>query len=87
MTPYGRTLISMYSSEHKEYLKKLKRRKLLILLVQLLILALFIIIWELLAKYNIINTFISSSPSRIIKTIIELHNTGNLYKHIWVTVY
>ena len=77
----------MYSSEHKEYLKKLKRRKLLILLVQLLILALFIIIWELLAKYNIINTFISSSPSRIIKTIIELHNTGNLYKHIWVTVY
>ena len=77
----------MYSEEHKKYLKKIKTKKLLIILTQILILITLITLWELLAHYKIINTFISSSPSRIIKTIIELHNQGNLYNHIWITIY
>lgn len=77
----------MYSQEHKEFLKKRKKRKILITLTQLLILILLIIIWELLAKYEIINTFISSSPSKIINTIIDLYKTNNLFKHIWITIY
>ena len=77
----------MYSNEHKTFLKKRKRRRFLITLTQILILIVIIVTWELLAKYNIINTFISSSPSRIINTIISLHNQNNLYKHIWITVY
>ena len=77
----------MYSKEHIEYLKKRRRKKILITLTQLLILISLIIIWEILAKYKIINTFISSSPSRILNTIIELHKQNNLYAHIWVTIY
>ena len=77
----------MYSEEHKKYLKKRKIRKLLITLTQLLILILLIATWELLAHYKIINTFISSSPSRIVNTIIDLHNQNNLYHHIWITIY
>lgn len=77
----------MYSQEHKEFLKKRKKRKILITLTQLLILILLIIIWELLAKYEIINTFISSSPSKIINTIMDLYKTNNLLKHIWITIY
>lgn len=77
----------MYSKEHKIFLKKIKFRKILITITQLLILITLIVAWELLAHYNIINTFISSSPSRIIKTIIDLHNQNNLYNHIWITIY
>ena len=77
----------MYSSEHQKFLKKRKRRKILITITQLLILIVLIVTWELLAKYNIINTFISSSPSRILNTIIDLHKQNNLYNHIWITVY
>lgn len=77
----------MYSKEHKLFLKKRKRRKVLIILTQLLILISLIIIWELLAKYEIINTFISSSPSKVIKTIADLYKANNLFKHIWITVY
>jgi len=77
----------MYSEEHKIFLKKRKRRKILITLTQLLILIALIIIWELLAHYKIINTFISSSPSRILNTIIDLHIKKNLYNHIWITIY
>jgi len=75
------------SKEYKNYLKKIKRNKLLVILCQLIILFLTIFIWEFLAQKEIINTFIYSSPSRIIKTIINLHNTNNLYNHIWITTY
>ena len=77
----------MYSLEHKKYLKKIKRNKFLVLFFQILIFVLFILIWQLLADFNLINTFISSSPKKVLETIIELHKSGSIYSHIWVTVY
>lgn len=77
----------MYSNEHKEYLKKQKRKKILIRISQISIIVLFIIIWQLLADFKIINTFITSSPKEVWKTLIQLHQTNNLYHHIWVTTY
>ena len=70
-----------------EYIKKYKRRKKHILFTQIMIFILLIVIWELLARYELINTFIMSSPSRVIKTIINLYQTNNLFNHIWVTLY
>lgn len=77
----------MYSNEHKVYLKKRKKRKILIIVSQIFLLISLLLLWELLSKYNIINSFISSSPSRIIKTIIKLYNSNNLFIHIWTTIY
>ncbi len=77
----------MYSDEHKQYLKKHKRRNFLIRLTQILIIVIFIIIWQLLADFNLINTFITSTPKEVLNTIIELNNSGDLWHHIWVTVY
>ena len=42
--------------------------------------------WELLSKKEIINSFIFSSPSKIIKCIIGLYLDNMLFYHIWVTV-
>ena len=77
----------MYSNEHKLFLKKKKIYNILVTITQISILLLFIIIWQLLADLNIINTFISSSPKQILETIINLHKTNNLYNHIWITIY
>lgn len=77
----------MYSIEHKNYLKKKRRDKILVLITQISILVLFILIWQILADLKIINTFIFSSPKQILNTIVNLHKTNNLYNHIWVTVY
>lgn len=77
----------MYSIEHKNYLKKKRNKKILIILTQLGILILFLIIWQILADAGVINSFISSSPKQIVNTIVNLHTTNNLYNHIWVTVY
>lgn len=77
----------MYSNEHKQYLKKKKKRKILILLMQIAILITIIITWQLLADFKIINTFITSSPSNVVKTIITLYNDNNLFNNIWTTIY
>lgn len=76
-----------YSMEHINYLKKLKRERILISILRISILFIFIIIWELLARFNLINTFLYSSPSRIINTIIGLLESKELIKHILITMY
>ena len=75
------------TNEHKEYLKKIKRNKILVISLQILLLVILLTIWELLAKFELINTFISSSPSRVLKEIILLAKGNNLLSHIWTTVY
>ena len=77
----------MYSEEHKKYLSNIKCQKYITRGLQIIILIGFIIAWQILADREIINTFISSSPKKIIETIVELHKTNNLYHHIWVTFY
>ena len=77
----------MYSKEHIIFIKKIKREKRLVRFFQFSIVVLFIIIWQILADLNIINTFIFSSPKMVVKTIINLHKENNLYHHIWVTTY
>lgn len=77
----------MYSNEHKVYLKKRKKEKIFIISFQIGIIVLFIFLWQILANLRVINTFISSSPKQVLDTIIMLHNTNNLYNHIWITFY
>ena len=77
----------MFSKEHQKYIRKNKTKKLLIKTFRILLLLTIILTWELLAKYNIINPFISSSPSRILSTIISLYNKEDLFIHIWTTIY
>ena len=77
----------MYSLEDKKYLKKIRNKEIIVTIFQILIVTLFIIIWQLLADLKIINTFLSSSPKGIIQTIINLYETNNLFNHIYITIY
>lgn len=77
----------MYDREYKKYLRKIRLNKFLIHLVQLLIIVVFIFMWEYLSSNNIINSFVYSSPSKAINTIYGLFVDGDLFNHIWVTVY
>ena len=74
------------SVEQKKYLKKLKFNKLKIIFCQILIILIVLILWESLVNHNIISSFIYSSPSRIINTIIELIQTDNFFIHIFTTL-
>lgn len=74
------------SKEYSKYLIKKKRQKFVVLAIQLGILIGFVALWEILASKGLIDTFILSSPSRIIKTIRELYISGSLFYHISTTL-
>ena len=79
--------MSTYSKEHIEYLKKRKKEKRIVCFFRLLIIVCFLIAWELLSRFELINTFLSSSPTKVIETIYQLFQDKTLFTHIGVTLY
>ncbi len=75
-----------FSKEHYDYLRKYRTKKLLITITQILILVIFLLLWEMLTKYEIISSFFFSSPSKIIDTIGELYSSGELFYHAKITL-
>ena len=70
-----------------DFLKKEKRKNILVKGIQISIGVIFLVIWELLSRFNIINSFIFSSPTKIVITIVDLYKNNNLFNNIWVTLY
>lgn len=75
------------SKEQRDFIIRYKLNKLFIFVIQVLIVVVFFATWQYLSSHNIINSFIFSSPSRVIDTIYGLYLGGDLFHHIWVTVY
>ena len=75
------------SYERLLYLKNKKTKNTVISLSRIGILVVFIILWEVLGRLNIIDSFIMSMPSKIVKTIFELSKTGELFTHLSTTLY
>lgn len=71
-------------SEREVYLKKLQRRKRLILTAQVGLLVVLVALWEIMAQMGVIDSFITSQPSRVVKTIINL-SSNDLLMHLGVT--
>lgn len=74
------------SKERKDYLKGIRKKKTIISIVQILILLILLSIWEIAARIGIIDSFITSQPSRILNTFMNL-TSNDLIKHIGVTFY
>ena len=72
------------SEERKKYLKKIKIRKVEILITQIAIDIIFITLWEVLANAGKIDSFITSQPSRILQTFLNL-SSNDLLEHLKIT--
>jgi len=77
--------VNVISSEHKVYLERLKKEKLRIRFIQFLIFAVALLLWEICADAKIVDPFITSQPSRVVKTILKLYEEGVLFQHIGIT--
>ena len=77
----------MISNERKIYLRKIKKENMIINIFRVILFISILVIWELLSRNNIIDVFMFSSPSNIIKTIISLYKENNLFIHIFTTLY
>ena len=73
------------SKDRKKYLRKIRLRKIEILITQIAIVISFIALWEILAQKGKIDSFITSQPSRIVKTFMNL-SSNNLIEHLKITV-
>lgn len=72
------------SDNRKKYLRKNYIKKISIIFTQITILIAFIAVWEIAAEKEIIDSFITSQPSKILKTFVNL-SSNDLLMHIQVT--
>lgn len=75
------------SKEHEEYLRNVKRNRRNIIITRILILVSFFALWELLGNLRVIDPFLTSTPSRMIKSFIKIYNEGTMVSHIMTTCY
>ncbi|HBV88788.1 MAG TPA: sulfonate ABC transporter permease [Desulfosporosinus sp.] len=73
------------SQEHKDYLHKVRMEKISVRLIQLLIFGIALLLWELCANAKIVDPFITSQPSRVFATMVNLYQDGMLFHHIGIT--
>ena len=75
------------SKEHLEYIKKVKKDTIKVTLFRVGLLILFIALWEILADLKVLDAFLTSSPSRIVNSLMDFIKEGTLLKHILITCY
>lgn len=73
------------SEDRKKYLRKIEKEKIAVIVTQILIVIAFIAIWEILANQGVIDSFITSQPSRILDTFLNLSSNG-LLEHLEITL-
>lgn len=76
---------STISESRRKYLRNIKLNKIKIITTQILILIVIIAAWEILARMGKIDSFITSQPSRILKTFANL-SSNNLLEHLRITL-
>jgi NitT/TauT family transport system permease protein len=75
------------SEQHALFLKKERIYSFSVWVTQLIILVLFLLLWEIASAEKWIDPLLFSSPSRIWKTFIDMAISGQLYIHTYTTVW
>ena len=81
---YNQTAVLPVSKERAAYLQKKKKKKYMIRTVQISVVVILLALWEILANIGVIDSFIMSQPSRMVKTLLNLGENG-LLTHLGVT--
>jgi len=83
---YKKSDINGISPQRREYLLKNRRQRVMTLTCQFSLLFAVVILWEVLARVGIIDSFIMSQPTRIWRVVANFQN-NNLLMHIGVTFF
>ncbi len=75
------------SLEHKKYLKEVKSKNRKIVITRLIILIAFFVLWEAAGYFKWVDPFLTSTPSRMWKSLIKIYGEGTLFKHILITCF
>lgn len=69
------------------YLKKKRIDAIIVLVSQIILLLSILFIWEILSKYEIIDSFLFSRPTKIIKLLVKYTKDMSIFKHMGISVY
>ena len=75
------------SDGQARFIRRLRRHRITVRTARILILILFLLLWEFCADQGIIDSFIFSSPSRIALCFYEMTADRSIFLHIGVTLY
>lgn len=75
------------SEEHKIYIKSVKREKYCVIFTRLVILIAFFSLWEIAGRLKLIDPFLTSTPSRMYASFIQIYAEGTLISHIFITCF
>jgi NitT/TauT family transport system permease protein len=82
--------IATASPQYRAWLQRERRGHLVVRLTQLAILVVFLVLWEVLPKAHIVNPVLTSYPSALWPTFVELLKTtpqqASILSHTWATV-
>jgi NitT/TauT family transport system permease protein len=73
------------SPAYAAWLRRQRRERTWVLASRLLLLVLFFGLWELLAKTKMVNPMLTSYPSALWPTFLDLAQNGHLALHTWAT--
>ena len=68
------------------YIKNIKKNKIMVLISRIVIAVAVVLGWEVTTQVGLIDSFIFSSPSRIVKCFIELTQDGMIFRHMGITI-
>ncbi len=73
------------SAERQRYLRRRVRARRAVAAAQIILLLLLLLLWEAAARMKWIDSFITSSPSRVWNTFKNLYASGDLFRHLSVS--
>lgn len=73
------------SAEYAAYLRREARLGNLITASRAMLLLAFLVLWEVLAKTHVVNPMLTSYPSAVWPTFLDLLHNGDLLLHTWAT--
>ena len=75
------------SAAQRTFLSKYRLHKRIVTAARILLLVVFLSVWELAASYQIIDSFIFSSPSKIVRCFLGMTADRSIFLHLGVTLY
>lgn len=75
------------STGHRHYLRHYHFHRLLVIFSRIFLLTGFLFLWEFCASHQIIDSFIFSSPSKIMNVLLLMISDHSIFLHLGVTLY
>lgn len=75
------------SPSHKAYVMRYLKMLRNVRMLQILIIVTFIGLWEFATRLKLIDSFIFSSPTRVIKSFLSMSKDGTIFYHIGITIF